>query len=79
MIGLDSQAKTVLLKQIRCPTCGRRQCDAFLTGESFLVIQCRCHAKFRVDPKETFLITAAASVTRSFDGRNYNSFGFLMK
>ena len=78
MISLDRSAPA-MVKQIRCPTCGRRQCDAFLTGDSFLVIVCRCKAKFRVDPKEVLMITAAASVSRSFDGRNYNSFGLMIR
>jgi hypothetical protein len=77
-MGLDMHANNMLI--IRCPNCHRRQCDAFLTGDSFLVIVCRCHAKFRVDKDEVFPITMAASVTRSFDGRNYDStFGLAIR
>ena len=80
MSVLDNQARTVLMKQVRCPSCGRRQCDAFLSGESFLIVQCRCKAKYRVDSHETFMITVAASVSRTFDGRNYDSsFGLALR
>jgi hypothetical protein len=77
-MGLDSLAQTMhTLVQVRCPKCRQRHFDAYLTGDSFAVVQCRCKTKFRIDPKETFIITTAASVSRTFDGRRYDSFGLL--
>lgn len=68
---LDTQPQP-MVEQIRCPTCHKRHADGFLQGMSFLVFQCRCKTKFRVDALEVFVITTAASVSRTFDGRTYN-------
>ena len=78
MISLDKPFSPVV-KDIRCPSCGRWQVKAFLTGESFIVMTCRCKTKFRVDQKELFVITTAASVSRTFDGRSYEGFGLAIR
>lgn len=65
--------------QVRCPTCRERHCDMFLEGKSVAVFKCRCRTKFRVDAKETFIITTAASVSRTFDGRTYDGFGLVIR
>ena len=78
MISLDKPISP-MLKEIRCPNCRQRACDAFLTGQSFLVVQCRCKTKFRIDDKELFVITNAASVSRTFDGKNYEGFGLAIR
>ena len=77
-MGLDTLGQDVLL-QVRCPTCHQRHFDAYLTGASFAVVQCRCKTKFRIDSQETFIITHAASVSRTFDGRSYDSFGLATR
>jgi hypothetical protein len=74
---LDNHNFTML--QVRCPTCRQRHVDAWLTGDSFVVVQCRCKTKFRTDQKETFVITTAASVSRTFDGRTYEGFGLAIR
>ena len=76
MIRLDKPPAPVI---VRCPRCGHRQFDAFLTGESFVVMQCACKAKFRVDANELFVITTAASVSRTFDGRTYEGLGLAIR
>ena len=53
--------------------------DAFLIGGAFVVVQCRCKTKYRVDQHETFVITTAASVSRTFDGRHYDGFGLVIR
>ena len=77
-MGLDTLSQNVLLT-IRCPTCHQRHFDAYLTGASFAVVQCRCKTKFRTDAHETFVITNAASVSRTFDGRSFDAFGLAIR
>jgi len=69
----------MVMQEVRCPSCRRRHLDAFLEGPSFVVVKCECHTKFRTDRTETFVITTAASVSRTFDGRNYDSFGLAIR
>ena len=78
MIPLDTPQGPVL-QDIRCPSCGRWQVKAYLMGASFLVLTCRCKTKFRVDASELFVITTAASVSRTFDGRRYEGFGLATR
>ena len=68
-----------ILQEIRCPTCHHRQCDAWLEGLSCVVVVCRCRTKYRTDAQETLVITAAASVSRTFDGRRYDGFGLATR
>ena len=74
---LDTVPKPML--EVRCPTCRQRSMDAFLIGGAFVVVLCRCKTKYRVDQHETFVITTAASVSRTFDGRHYDGFGLVIR
>jgi len=77
MNPLDMTPRSML--QVRCPTCHERHLDAYLTGSSFVVVKCRCRTKFRTDQQETLIITTAASVSRTFDGRTYDGFGLVIR
>jgi hypothetical protein len=55
----------------RCPQCHRKQFVGQLFGGSWVEIQCRCKMKLFVTAQEVLVVTNAASVSRTFDGRVY--------
>lgn len=68
----------MIMREVRCPHCDRLQFR--LMGEvQWLERKCRCKSTFVIQGSEVFIANGAATVTATFGGQRYESFGAALR